>query len=48
MQFSVLMELQEKCMIRIFPFMKIEWLAFLVNPRIEIPNDQPINAFLNA
>ena len=32
MQFSVLMELHEKCMISIFPYMKIVWLAFLVNP----------------
>ena len=32
MHFFVLMELHEKCMISIFPYMKIVWLAFLVNP----------------
>ena len=32
MQFSVFMELHEKCMISIFPYMKIVLLAFLVNP----------------
>ena len=31
MQFSVLTELHEKCMISVFPYMKIVWLAFLVN-----------------
>ena len=33
MQFSALMELHEKCMISVFPFLNIVWLAFLVNPR---------------
>ena len=32
MNFSVLMELHEKCMISIFAYMKIVWLVFLVNP----------------
>ena len=32
MQFSVHMELHEKCMISVFPYMQIVWLAFLVNP----------------
>ena len=32
MQFSVLMELHEECMISIFPYMKIVRLAFLVKP----------------
>ena len=31
-QLSVLMELHEKCMISIFPYMKIVWLTFSVNP----------------
>ena len=38
MQFSVLLELHEKCMISIFPYMKIVRLAFLVNPgMLKIP-----------
>ena len=35
MQFFVLIELHEKCMISIFPYMKIVWLAFLVNPGMQ-------------
>ena len=34
MQFFVAMELHEKCMSNIFPYLKFVWQAFLVNPGV--------------